>query len=86
MLPQASATLTVHTWVVKQPDTVVEFTTAVGLLLPNPQPSVTAPAAVTTLALVGKVAGLQPRSIVLLAGSPSAHKAKVGATASVVHV
>ena len=86
MLPHASATLTVHTWVVKQPETVVELTTAMGVFVPKPQPSVTAPAAVTTLALVGKTAGLQPSDIVLFVGSPSAHNANVGAVVSVVQV
>ena len=69
-----------------QPVVTTEPATALGTLLPKPQLSVTAPAAVIAIAAVGKVAGLQPKLIVLLAGLPSVHKAKVGATASVVHV
>ena len=88
MLPQASVTLTVHTWLLTQPTTVIAPPAAEGTLPPKPQPSVTEPAAVIAIAAVGMAAGsgLQPKLIVLLAGLPSVHNAKVGATASFVHV
>ena len=84
MLPQASVTLTVHSSVVSQPTVEVFVIEALTVLEPKPQDSVTAPTSVIAVLAVGVFSGLQPKSMVLFAVSPSVQSAKVGAVLSIV--